>query len=190
MTTSALREPGLRARAPRRPPRTDRTGAETSRSRQRPWAAPHGPRFRRTAAEAPPRRLREMKLLLETRAFLWWIGDDARLSDQARDAIADPDNEVSFSVASAWGSPSWRRSPATPSLRSRGRFTTTTSPRRHGSARPLERDESPAPGPRAFRASPERVRTAFTCPQENHPNSPPPGPRRVRASFESLEGPS
>ena len=43
-----------------------------------------------------------MKLLLDTHAFLWWIGDDARLSDPARDAIADPDNEVSFSVASAW----------------------------------------------------------------------------------------
>ncbi len=43
-----------------------------------------------------------MKLLLDTHAFLWWIGDDARLSAPAREAIADPGNEVSFSVASAW----------------------------------------------------------------------------------------
>lgn len=43
-----------------------------------------------------------MKLLLDTHAFLWWIGDDARLSGPAREAIADPGNDVSFSVASAW----------------------------------------------------------------------------------------
>ncbi len=43
-----------------------------------------------------------MKLLLDTHAFLWWIGNDARLSGPAREAIADPGNEVSFSVASAW----------------------------------------------------------------------------------------
>lgn len=43
-----------------------------------------------------------MKLLLDTHAFLWWIGDDARLSIAAREAIADPGNDVAFSVASAW----------------------------------------------------------------------------------------
>ena len=43
-----------------------------------------------------------MKLLLDTHAFLWWIGNDARLSGPAREAIADPGNDVSFSVASAW----------------------------------------------------------------------------------------
>jgi PIN domain nuclease of toxin-antitoxin system len=43
-----------------------------------------------------------MKLLLDTHAFLWWIGDDPRLSGPAREAIADPGNDVSFSVASAW----------------------------------------------------------------------------------------
>jgi len=37
-----------------------------------------------------------VKLLLDTHAFLWWIGDDARLSDEAREAIADPGNEVTF----------------------------------------------------------------------------------------------
>lgn len=43
-----------------------------------------------------------MKLLLDTHVFLWWIGNDARLSGPAREAIADPGNDVSFSVASAW----------------------------------------------------------------------------------------
>lgn len=43
-----------------------------------------------------------MKLLLDTHAFLLWIGDDARLSISAREAIADPGNDVAFSVASAW----------------------------------------------------------------------------------------
>jgi len=43
-----------------------------------------------------------VKLLLDTHAFLWWIGDDARLSGPAREAIADPGNDVALSVASAW----------------------------------------------------------------------------------------
>jgi len=43
-----------------------------------------------------------MKLLLDTHSFLWWIGNDDRLSDTARAAIADGKNEVFFSVASAW----------------------------------------------------------------------------------------
>ncbi len=43
-----------------------------------------------------------MRLLLDTHAFLWWIGDDRRLSGPAREAIAEPGNEVWFSVASAW----------------------------------------------------------------------------------------
>ena len=43
-----------------------------------------------------------MKLLLDTHAFLWWVGDDARLSAPARAAIADTGSEVWFSAASAW----------------------------------------------------------------------------------------
>ncbi len=43
-----------------------------------------------------------MKLLLDTHSFLWWIGNDDRLSDTARDAISDANNEVFFSVVSAW----------------------------------------------------------------------------------------
>ena len=43
-----------------------------------------------------------MKLLLDTHAFLWWITDDGRLSEAARRAISDRDNEVFFSAVSAW----------------------------------------------------------------------------------------
>ncbi len=43
-----------------------------------------------------------MKILLDTHAFLWWIGNDGRLSDVARAAISDVGNEVYFSAVSAW----------------------------------------------------------------------------------------
>ena len=43
-----------------------------------------------------------MNVLLDTHAFLWWIADDVRLSQAARDAISDPDNEILVSAASAW----------------------------------------------------------------------------------------
>ena len=43
-----------------------------------------------------------MKVLLDTHAFLWWVTDDARLSDTARDVIADGANEIHFSAASGW----------------------------------------------------------------------------------------
>ena len=43
-----------------------------------------------------------MKLLLDTHAFLWWITDDRRLSSAARQAIADPEDELFLSAASAW----------------------------------------------------------------------------------------
>jgi PIN domain nuclease of toxin-antitoxin system len=43
-----------------------------------------------------------MKVLLDTQAFLWWIGNDNRLSQPARAVIAAADNEVFLSVASAW----------------------------------------------------------------------------------------
>ena len=42
-----------------------------------------------------------MRLLLDTHALLWWLADEG-LTDQARDAIADPDNLVMVSAASAW----------------------------------------------------------------------------------------
>lgn len=43
-----------------------------------------------------------MKLLLDTHALLWWFTDDARLSESARQAIADEANEIFVSAASAW----------------------------------------------------------------------------------------
>ena len=43
-----------------------------------------------------------MRLLLDTHVFLWWIGDDPRLSLRARKAIAVAENEIFLSVASAW----------------------------------------------------------------------------------------
>jgi len=43
-----------------------------------------------------------MKFLLDTHAFLWWIGNDDRLSSTARDTISDGCNQIFFSAASAW----------------------------------------------------------------------------------------
>ena len=43
-----------------------------------------------------------MRVLLDTHTFLWWIADDARLSDRAREVIADGRNDVLLSAASGW----------------------------------------------------------------------------------------
>lgn len=43
-----------------------------------------------------------MRLLLDTHLLLWAAGPPARLSPQARRLIDDPENELSFSVASIW----------------------------------------------------------------------------------------
>jgi PIN domain nuclease of toxin-antitoxin system len=43
-----------------------------------------------------------MRLLLDTHALLWWWNDDHQLSLTARQAMADEDNEVLVSAASAW----------------------------------------------------------------------------------------
>lgn len=43
-----------------------------------------------------------MRVLLDTHAFLWWIGDDPRLSEQAREVFSDGDNDLVFSAASGW----------------------------------------------------------------------------------------
>ena len=43
-----------------------------------------------------------MKLLLDTHAVLWWLGDDARLGTRARVLIEDPAHDVFVSVASLW----------------------------------------------------------------------------------------
>ncbi|HBJ33587.1 MAG TPA: PIN domain nuclease [Planctomycetaceae bacterium] len=43
-----------------------------------------------------------MNLLLDTHAFLWFIGNDSRLSDDAKLAIEAPANQKWVSIASCW----------------------------------------------------------------------------------------
>jgi len=43
-----------------------------------------------------------VKLLLDTHAFLWWVGDTRGLSRKARSAIGSGRNECFVSVASGW----------------------------------------------------------------------------------------
>ncbi len=43
-----------------------------------------------------------MTALLDTHTFLWWIGDDRRLTTRAREVLADGANVLLFSAASAW----------------------------------------------------------------------------------------
>jgi PIN domain nuclease of toxin-antitoxin system len=43
-----------------------------------------------------------MLLLLDTHAFLWWNDDDPKLGPEAREAIADSDNIIFVSAATAW----------------------------------------------------------------------------------------
>lgn len=43
-----------------------------------------------------------MRLLLDTHALLWWLFDSDDLSASARAAIAEPENPVVVSSASAW----------------------------------------------------------------------------------------
>lgn len=43
-----------------------------------------------------------MRLLLDTHALLWWLVGDKALSATARKAIADSDNEIFVSAATAW----------------------------------------------------------------------------------------
>lgn len=43
-----------------------------------------------------------MKALLDTHALLWWLFDDPHLSTTARDFIANAENEILVSAASAW----------------------------------------------------------------------------------------
>ncbi len=43
-----------------------------------------------------------MTLLLDTHVFLWWLEDNPHLGPKSRAAIADPDNTVWVSAATAW----------------------------------------------------------------------------------------
>lgn len=42
------------------------------------------------------------RLLLDTHSFLWWVNDDYQLSDAARQAISNADNDCFLSIASCW----------------------------------------------------------------------------------------
>jgi PIN domain nuclease of toxin-antitoxin system len=42
------------------------------------------------------------RLLVDTHALLWWLADDPGLSATARDALAEPANDVLVSTASIW----------------------------------------------------------------------------------------
>jgi PIN domain nuclease of toxin-antitoxin system len=43
-----------------------------------------------------------MRYLLDTHALLWWLFDDPKLSQRAREIIAKPEHEILVSAASAW----------------------------------------------------------------------------------------
>ena len=43
-----------------------------------------------------------MRYLLDTHALLWWLFDDPKLSRRARAVIAEPENDILVSAASAW----------------------------------------------------------------------------------------
>lgn len=43
-----------------------------------------------------------MRVLLDTHTLLWWLDGDRRLSRRARGAIAEDENTVLVSAASAW----------------------------------------------------------------------------------------
>ena len=43
-----------------------------------------------------------MRLLLDTHALLWWLDGDRSLTRKARAAVADEDNIIFVSAASAW----------------------------------------------------------------------------------------
>ena len=43
-----------------------------------------------------------MEILLDTHLLLWWLADDPRLSDKARQLIADPSHTLIASAATAW----------------------------------------------------------------------------------------
>ena len=43
-----------------------------------------------------------MQFLLDTHTFLWWVAGDRQLSTKARKSIADMENDIFISSASAW----------------------------------------------------------------------------------------
>jgi PIN domain nuclease of toxin-antitoxin system len=43
-----------------------------------------------------------LKAILDTHAFIWWVTNDSRITDNVRQIIADSSNELFLSVASCW----------------------------------------------------------------------------------------
>jgi PIN domain nuclease of toxin-antitoxin system len=43
-----------------------------------------------------------VKVLLDTHVLLWWLVDDPRLSERARQVVSDPSAAVYFSAVSSW----------------------------------------------------------------------------------------
>jgi PIN domain nuclease of toxin-antitoxin system len=43
-----------------------------------------------------------VRLLLDTHILLWWLSDDRKLAKDARETIANPNNDVLVSSASVW----------------------------------------------------------------------------------------
>jgi len=43
-----------------------------------------------------------LRILLDTRVFIWWDDDSPALAPALREAIADPGNEIYVSAASVW----------------------------------------------------------------------------------------
>ena len=43
-----------------------------------------------------------MRLLLDTNAFLWWMEENIRLGDRAKQTIAAPENEILLSAIVVW----------------------------------------------------------------------------------------
>lgn len=46
--------------------------------------------------------MKASRLLLDTSVLIWWLAEPNRLSTTARDAIADPGNQISCSVVNLW----------------------------------------------------------------------------------------
>ena len=42
------------------------------------------------------------RVVLDTHVFPWWLADDSSLGSKSRALIADPDNQVYVSAATAW----------------------------------------------------------------------------------------
>jgi PIN domain nuclease of toxin-antitoxin system len=43
-----------------------------------------------------------VRLLLDTHVLLWWLSDDRKLVKEGREIIANPNNDIFVSAASAW----------------------------------------------------------------------------------------